>query len=76
VHVDELNETFLFTLPEDEDYDTVAGFVFSELGRIPAVGEEFRWRDLDFTVLEADKRRIVKLRIRHDRTAVEAVEET
>lgn len=76
VHVDELNETFLFTLPEDEDFDTVAGFVFSELGRIPAVGEEFRWRDLDFTVLDADKRRIVKLRIHHDRTAVEAVEET
>lgn len=75
VHVDELNEQFAFQLPEDEDFDTVGGFVFSELGRIPAAGEQFRWRDLEFTVLEADKRRIIKLRIHHDRTAVEAVEE-
>ena len=77
VHVDDLNEQFGFELPEDGDFDTVGGFVFSELGRIPVSGEEFRWRDLDFTVLEADKRRIVKLRIHHDRAAaVEALEET
>lgn len=75
VHVDELNAEFSFDLPEDEDFDTVGGFVFSELGRIPASGEQFRWRDLDFTVLEADKRRIIKLRIHHDRSPVEAVEE-
>lgn len=76
VHVDDLNESFAFSLPEDEDFDTVGGFVFSELGRIPAVGETFRWRDLDFTVLDGDKRRIIKLRIHQDRTAVETVEET
>jgi CBS domain containing-hemolysin-like protein len=76
VHVDELNESFGFSLPEDGDYDTIGGFVFSELGRIPAQGEEFRWRDLDFTVLIADKRRIVKLRLHRDRTAVETVEES
>lgn len=75
VHVDDLNETYSFTLPEDDDFDTVGGFVFSELGRIPVEGENFRWRDLAFTVLAADKRRIIKLRIHHDRTAVEAVEE-
>ncbi|MFV0444560.1 MAG: hemolysin family protein [Planctomycetaceae bacterium] len=76
VHVDDLNQSYAYSLPEDEDFDTVGGFVFSELGRIPVVGETFRWRDLDFTVLDGDKRRIIKLRIRHDRTAVETVEET
>ena len=75
VHVDDLNDVYSYDLPEDEDFDTVGGFVFSELGHVPVVGEQFRWRALDFTVLEADKRRIIKLRIHHDRTALEAVED-
>lgn len=75
VHVDELNAAFAFDLPEDGDFDTVGGFVFAELGRIPKTDETFRWRDLEFKVLEADKRRILKLRVHRDRAAVELVEE-
>lgn len=75
VHLDDLNERFSFALPEDADFDTVGGFVFSELGRIPESGESFTWRNLRFTVLDADKRRIVMLRIRIDRSLVPAGEE-
>jgi putative hemolysin len=75
VHVDDLNEQFHLELPEDDDFDTVGGFVFSELGRIPVTGEQVRWRNLDITVLAADKRRIQKLRIHADPAAVAAADD-
>jgi CBS domain containing-hemolysin-like protein len=44
VHIDEINEQLGLELPEDADFDTIGGFVFSELGHIPVVGEELLWR--------------------------------
>jgi CBS domain containing-hemolysin-like protein len=62
-HIDDVNDKLDIELPADRDFDTVGGFVFSLLGRIPAVGEQFQWEQLRFTVLEADNRKIVRLRI-------------
>jgi CBS domain containing-hemolysin-like protein len=63
-HVDEINEAMGTELPEDEDYDTIGGFVFSELGRVPLAGEELVWRDaVHVTILEASRRRINRVRI-------------
>ncbi len=62
-HIDDLNDQCGYQLPEDGDYDTVGGFVVSLLGRIPEVAEQFNWKNLTFTILEADTRKIVKLRI-------------
>ena len=66
VHIDDLVEEFQYDLPLDRDYDTIGGFVFSHLGRIPKPDETFSWGQLRFTVLEADQRRLLKLRIEHD----------
>lgn len=66
VHIDDLVEEFQYDLPMNRDYDTIGGFVFSHLGRIPKPDETFSWRDLRFTVLEADQRRLLKLRIERD----------
>jgi CBS domain containing-hemolysin-like protein len=66
VHVDDLNERFEYGLPEDGDFETIGGFVFSILGRIPVSGEDFTWQNLRFTVLDADKRKINRLRIEVD----------
>lgn len=63
VHIDDLVEEFEYELPDDRDYDTIGGFVFKHLGRIPAIDEEFQWGDIKITVLEADQRRVYKLRI-------------
>ena len=68
LHIDDVNEKLELNLPSDGDYDTVGGFAFSLLGRIPAQGEEFRWEQLRFKVLEADKRKIVRLRIEVDQS--------
>jgi len=62
-YVDELNDAMGLSLPEDEDYDTVAGFVFSELGYIPAEGETLESRGAKFTVIAADERKINRLRV-------------
>ena len=63
MHIDELNDALGLALPEEEDFDTVAGLVFSELGQIPAVGASLAVRGATFTVLAADERKITRLKI-------------
>lgn len=63
VHLDDLNERLELELPEDQEFDTIGGFVFSLLGRMPTDGAEVRWKRWRFTVLKADKRQIKRLRI-------------
>ncbi len=76
VHLDDLNEEFGLELPEDEDFDTIGGFVFSELGYIPKPGETFTWQQLRLTVLDADKRKINQLRLEIDPTLAPSLDET
>src|SRR4051812_154935 len=49
---------------EDDDFTTIAGLVISEKGSMPRVGEHLTFRGLDVEVLEADDRRINRLRLR------------
>jgi putative hemolysin len=49
--------------PEDEEFTTVGGFLSSRLGHIPKPGEIHRESDLRFTVEEADRRRVYRVRI-------------
>ena len=62
-YVDDLNDKFELNLPENEDYDTIGGFVFSHLGYIPKSGEMFDYGRLKFTVTSAEPRRIRRIRI-------------
>jgi CBS domain containing-hemolysin-like protein len=48
---------------EADDFTTIAGLVINESGKVPKVGEELKIRGLDVSVLEADERRIGRLRI-------------
>jgi len=49
---------------EDDDFTTIAGLVINESGRVPAPGDHLSFRGLDVEVLEADERRIGRLRLR------------
>ncbi|HEY0379663.1 MAG TPA: hemolysin family protein [Pyrinomonadaceae bacterium] len=49
---------------EDDDFTTIAGLVISEAGYVPPQGERLNIRGLDVEVLEADDRRISRLRLR------------
>jgi len=63
-YIDDLNDEFELNLPEDEDYDTVGGFVFSRLGHIPKTNESFEYENLQFTIASAEARRIRRIKIR------------
>jgi len=62
VHVDYLSDHLGVEIPSD-DYDTVGGLVFSVLGRIPSPGDEFEHIGLLFTVLDANERRVNRVRV-------------
>jgi CBS domain containing-hemolysin-like protein len=54
----------LLTADEEEDIDTLGGLVFAIVGRVPARGEVVRHASgVEFEVLDADPRRIKKLKI-------------
>jgi len=63
-YIDDLNDRFDLNLPEDEDYDTIGGFVFSHLGYIPKTGESFDYEDLKFTIVSAEARKIKRIKIK------------
>ena len=48
---------------EADDFTTIAGLVINESGKVPPVGEQFTFRGLEVQVLEADERRIGRLRV-------------
>jgi putative hemolysin len=49
---------------EPEGFETVGGFILTRLGRVPAVGEVFDLDGLQVEVLEAERRRIHKVRVK------------
>jgi CBS domain containing-hemolysin-like protein len=61
--VEKLEEMFQVEVPE-EDFETISGLIFSILGRIPMTGEVVKYKNLNLEILEADKRRIYRVRIR------------
>ena len=64
LHVSEVNEALDLELPEESDFETLGGFVLAELGRFPKRGERFRSDGCEFTVVEANDRRVLKVRVR------------
>ena len=64
LHIDELNEEFGTKVPEDEDVETVGGYVALRLGRIPKAGDEVTLNGTSFLVTEADDRRVSRIRVR------------
>jgi putative hemolysin len=63
VSVDEVGERLGVEI-EREGFETLGGYLLSHLGRMPYVGETFEVRDLAVEVLEVERRRITKVRLR------------
>ena len=61
-HVQELTDR-LNVASEGEGFETVGGFLLSRLGRVPSAGEQFEIDGLTVQVLEAERRRITRVRI-------------
>jgi CBS domain containing-hemolysin-like protein len=64
MRIDELNERLHTRLPEDADYETIGGYVFNTLGKIPRVGEVCESDHIGIQVIGAEPQRITRLRLR------------
>jgi CBS domain containing-hemolysin-like protein len=62
--IDEVNDLLEVDLSEDEAYDTLAGYIAAYCGHIPQKGETGMTDVLEFEILEADQRRVEKLKVR------------
>jgi CBS domain containing-hemolysin-like protein len=88
--VDEGNGTFLFSGKVDidevvqrlrvpiqrEGFETVGGFLLSHIGRVPGVGERFEIDGLTVEVVDAERRRINKVRISRHESRLSTTEDT
>ncbi len=60
--IDDVNEALGIHLPEEES-ETLGGFVFAILGKIPTIGETVEYDSLRIEVVEADSRRVTRVKI-------------
>jgi len=60
---------------EREGFETVGGYLLSRIGRVPAAGEKFEIDGLSVEVLDAERRRVNKVRFRRSLSATEAAED-
>ena len=60
--IDEVNE-LLETNLQSKDFNTLGGVVFGLFGRMPKVGEQLKYKNLKFEVLELEGRKISKIKI-------------
>jgi putative hemolysin len=58
---DEMAERLSIALPSERSYQTAAGFVLSQLGHLPQIGESFDTQGCRFEVVDLDGRRIDKI---------------
>ncbi|GAH11197.1 unnamed protein product, partial [marine sediment metagenome] len=69
--VEEANDELGLELPLG-DYETVAGFILSCLGRIPRQGEQLKYRNLKFVITEMRGVKIEKVMVTREKDATPA----
>jgi putative hemolysin len=62
MHINDANDDLGLDLPHG-NYETLAGFVLDQLGRVPRVGETLRWNSLRIRVAEMQGPRIKRLEL-------------
>ena len=75
VDIDEVVERLKIPI-EREGFETVGGFLLSHIGRVPAVGERFDIDGLSVEVIDAERRRINKVRIAKPESKLSTTEDT
>lgn len=63
MNIDDLGDKLGVDFPENEDYDTVGGFLLEAIGSFPSKGAHVSYQDLVFTVKEINERRILTVEI-------------
>ncbi len=61
--IKDLHDDFKIKLPESDEYDTIGGFIFSQLQAVPEEKTVVELDDMRFTVIEVDGNRIAKVKV-------------
>ncbi|MBW1988805.1 MAG: HlyC/CorC family transporter, partial [Deltaproteobacteria bacterium] len=61
--IEEVNRVLHLSIDEEEDYETISGFILAKLRHIPAVGEELSMDHFVIKITKADQRRILEVEI-------------
>ena len=68
----DLETQYNIALPDDASYETIGGFVLNRLGFIPRGGEGFEAAGYRFNVVEMDKRRVSRVKLKPLRKSTDA----
>ena len=63
LNIDEVNEALEIDLPEGEEFETIAGFIFNRAGRLVEEGERIEYNGIEIRVERVENTRIMKARI-------------
>jgi len=63
LEIDHINEKYQLRIPEDEDYETLAGYIIINSGSIPAIGEEIIIKDFKFEIIKATGNRVEVVKV-------------
>jgi CBS domain containing-hemolysin-like protein len=63
VNIDEVNDVLDIELPEGEEFETLAGFIFNRAGRLVEEGEEITYENVIIRIEQVDNTRIMKARL-------------
>jgi putative hemolysin len=62
LEVDKFKDLFNFeSLPHEDEYETLSGFIMTSLGRMPQAADHFEWNSYRFEVMDMDGRRVDKV---------------
>jgi CBS domain containing-hemolysin-like protein len=75
VNIDEVNEALGIDLPEGEEFETIAGFIFNRAGRLVEQGETFAYENVTLRAEQVENTRIQKVRVTVDRAVDRTAEE-
>jgi len=75
VNIEEVNEALGIVLPEGEEFETIAGFIFNRAGRLVEQREEFDYENVTLRAEQVENTRIQKVRVTVDRDTTDPVEE-
>ncbi|MCU4741229.1 hemolysin family protein [Halobacteria archaeon AArc-m2/3/4] len=63
VNIEDVNEALEIELPEGEEFETIAGFIFNRAGRLVEEGEEIDFDSVRITIEDVENTRIMKARV-------------
>jgi putative hemolysin len=61
--IDDFNESFNYTIPESEEYNTIAGFVAEKTGMIMSQGDSFEFEGLHFELIKKIRQKMVQFKV-------------